>query len=349
MNGLYQIMYYTLIDIINVLTSPFFITLFLIIILQYYQKNKAIHRLSRKNNYIFLEALNSSFFGIIGGFITTLAFIYLEVQIVPKEYIYILIVAIILSLINPRFMCFAYSGSLLSLLSTIIDKGIIDRQEIMIVVGTLHLVESILIFINGGSGRNSVYLKHKDDYVGGYNFHRFWPVPFIVFIWDGLIRPVPFMAILNYSDYTYSYPRKKIIQTSLWMLLYSSILLFFSKYRFNQYLVPLYAIFGHELIIRLNIFLEEKNEPLFINPNKGLRVVEVSLNSIARDIGIKPGDIVLRINSFEIENDRDIRDINILKNNRLSIDYFSLKKGIINREYKGKRKTLGLVTVPREY
>lgn len=347
MSGLYQIMYFTLIDIKNILISPFFILLFLIILLQYYQKNKSIYNISRKDNSIIWDTLNSTIFGVIGGFITTIAFMYLEVQIVPKDYIYILIVAIILSLINPRFMCFAYSGSLVSLYSQLFNKNLVDRQQIMIVVATLHLVESILILINGNSGRSPVYMKHKHDFVGGFNFHRFWPVPFIVFIWDGLIRPIPFMAILSYSDYTYSYPRRKTIKTGIWMLLYSLLLLYLSRYRFQEYLVPIYAIVGHEIIIKLNIMIEEKKVPLFKNPKKGLKVISVSYNSVAKDLGIKPGDIVLNINGVELEDEKDIREINMLKNKNVTVDYFSLKRGIVRRIYEGKGKTLGILTVPR--
>src|SRR5690606_10902837 len=142
-------MYFTLIDIINTLVSPFFIAIFLIIIYQYYKIDKSDYGLSINKNSALYKSINSTFYGVFGGFLSTIAFIYLEVVVVPKDFMYILTTAIVLSLISPRLMCFAYGGSIISLLSIMINFPRIDTRDIMLVVATLHIVESLLILING--------------------------------------------------------------------------------------------------------------------------------------------------------------------------------------------------------
>ena len=59
-----------------------------------------------------LATITSIIYGIFGGIIATVLFIYLQIYIIPKDFIYIFVVAIILSLINVRFMCFSYGGSI---------------------------------------------------------------------------------------------------------------------------------------------------------------------------------------------------------------------------------------------
>ena len=347
MYGLYQIMYFTLIDIINTLLSPFFILIFVIIVYQYYQLGKTDHGLSTHKTSAIFKTLNSTLYGLLGGFITTIAFIYLEVAIIPKDFMYILTVAIILSLINPRFMCFSYGGSIVSLFSIIYGYPKVDAKDIMLVVATLHIVESLLIFLDGNNGKLPTYFDHRGEYVGGYNINRFWPIPFVIFIGDGLIKPITLMAILAYGDYTLSYPRKKTITTSFILLIYSISLLIIAKLQINPLIAPLFALFGHEFIIYINKIHEKNRTPIFTTANKGVRVIEVSRRGAAKKLGIKAGDIIISINEVIMHDEKDIHEIEMLKNNNIKISFFNIKKGIVTKVYNGKRKTLGITIVPK--
>ena len=347
MNGLYLIMYFTLIDIINTLVSPFFIAIFLIIIYQYYKIDKSDHGLAINKKSALAKSINSSLYGILGGFLSTIAFIYLEVVIVPKDFMYILTTAIVLSMISPRLMCFAYGGSIISLLSIIINFPRISTRDIMLVVATLHIVESLLIFLNGYKGKLPIFYEYEGEFAGGFNINRFWPIPFVIFVGDGLIKPMTLMAILAYGDFTTSYPRRKTIVTSIVLLLYSLTLLFLAKSNINALIPPIFALFGHEFIIRLNESIEKNRHPIFTATTTGVRVMEVSKNGIAKDIGIKTGDIILSINEAVIKDERDIAEIERLNNYILKINYFDRKKGLTIKTYRGNKKTLGISVVPR--
>src|SRR5699024_1817383 len=113
-----------IIDILKTLISPFFLLITLIIFFQYYT---SIDNPTK-------ATLTSILFGIIGGIIGTVIFTYLEIYIMPEDFIYMFIVSIILSLINPRLICFAYGGSIVVLSNLIIGYPDIDIYKFMMII-----------------------------------------------------------------------------------------------------------------------------------------------------------------------------------------------------------------------
>lgn len=349
MYGLYQILYFTIIDIFNTLKSPFFILILFIILIQYYNIGKIEEENFGYRKSALVRLITSIFWGILGGIITTVAFIYLGVVAIPKDFLYILVIAIILSIFNPRYMCFSYGGSIVSLMSLLFGHPRIQVTQVMSIVAVLHIVESILILLDGNSGQSPTYLDLNGEIVGGYNMNRFWPIPFVIFIGDGLIQPITLMAILNYGDFSItSHPRRKVVKTSLILFTYSLILLYISKTVKNAFLPPIFALVGHEIIILQNKLIEEKKTPIFPLPNRGVRVLGMLPNSIAKKIGVRKGDIILKINGVEINNKRDIDDIMRVQASSWKLELFNIKVGLCRKEYYGKKKNLGLVIVPRE-
>ena len=347
MYGLYQILYYTIIDIYTTMKSPFFIALIAIIYFQYYKIGKLEKEVLEKMRSPLLKTLTSAVFGIFGGIIVTIVFIYLGVQVDPKEFMYILISAIILSLINPRYMCFAYAGGLLSLTSIIFHYPKIDVQQIMTIVAVLHMIESILVLLDGNTSNLPTYYN-KGELIGGFNMNRFWPIPFVVFIGDDLIRPITLMAIISYGDFTVSsYPRVKTIKTSILLFIYSTVLLILAMKLESGIIPAIFAVVGHEFIILLNQYSEKRRTPLFTIPTKGSRILGVKPRSVGKILGLKAGDILISINGIKISDKRDLEDLKCLKPKEYRIKYFSHKTGIKHKVYRGKRKTLGLVILPR--
>ena len=249
MYGLYQIVYFTLIDIKRAVCSPFFIAINIIIFYQYYQ----IAMTSNLSKYYAIKhTISTAILGIMGGFLATIIFIYLEVKIITLDFIYILIFAIILSLKDGRFMCLSYGGSILTIISMTFGFPKVNARDVMNVVGVLHLIESILILFNGRYGKISAVVPTVGNIRAGFYINRFWPIPFVIFIGDSLIKPIILMAILNYSDFTFGGPGLKTVFTSLILLIYSSVIIFLIYLEINLIIVPIYAIAFHELIIHGN-------------------------------------------------------------------------------------------------
>lgn len=350
MYGLYQIVVFTIIDILNTLKSPFFIGIIFIIYFQYYKIGRMEREIRGYRRNTFLKLIRSVIFGMFGGIITTVLFLYLGVVVIPKDFMYILVAAIGLSFINPRYMCFAYGGGVISLVSLTLGFPKIQISQVMSVVAVLHIVESILIFLDGAKDKLPFFFQGEKEIHGGFNMNRFWPIPFVVFMGDGLIQPITLMAILNYGDYSISsYPRRKTINTSIILFVYSIILLYISKMIINPFIAPIFAILGHEYIILRNKKKEDEGFHIFSPPNRGVKILEILPNSIGQELQIGMGDILLKINEIDINNIKDLQDIMVLEPRNIKMELFNIRLGLITKKYNGKGKPLGLVIVPRGF
>ncbi len=348
MYGLYHVMYFTLIDILNMITSPFFIALFLFILYQYL--NDSHMGISGNRNPFcrtLLKAFDSSLYGLLGGFLTTILFIYLEVSVVPLDFMYIIFLSIILSFIHTRFVCIAYSGSIVVLSSILLRFPIRVTEDIMLIVAILHIVESILIMIDGHRGKSSTIFERESEIVGGFSINKYWPIPFVVFIGDGLIKPITLMAVLAYGDYTFSNVVRKTIISSLVLFVYSMLLIMLIKMQSHILVPPLFAILGHEFIVHINGIFEKRRTPIFSSIESGCRVIEVERKGIARELGIIPGDIIISINEFPVTEYKDLCQIESLNLGVMRVKFLSRRKGIITKIYKGDKKTLGILIIPR--
>ena len=128
MYGLYQIVYFTIIDILRMFKSPFFL---LIISIIYYQYKKHTKR-------PLMATLNSLFFGAIGGIIATVAFLYLQV-LLDSHGLYLYLNSGHYPILNrhPLYL-FSYGGSLVVLSHLIFGFPQVDAYELMLLVGPSH-------------------------------------------------------------------------------------------------------------------------------------------------------------------------------------------------------------------
>lgn len=333
MYGLYQIVLFTILDIVKGLVSPFFILIALIIYFQYYKRvEKPIK-----------ATIVSIFYGIIGGAIATVVLIYLRIYILPLQYIYILSISLVLSMIDSRFICFSYGGSILSLISLIFHYPEIDIYELMIVISLLHAIEGLLILINGNSQKMFNIFNIKGQIKDGYEFNRFWPIPFVIFIGDTMIKPFLLFAIVSYGDFTIGRsPKKKSLETAIYLFLYSSFLFIITMISPYKFIPPMFSLIGHEFIIFINKHREKRNLNSKKMIIKGVNVTDVSYIGIGRKLGIKRGDVILKVNHLQLRDNRDFIDLYYKDFNRVKIEYFNHKRGLIKKRYIGKKAPLGI-------
>ncbi|WP_350344161.1 hypothetical protein PRVXT_000540 [Proteinivorax tanatarense] len=175
------------------------------IVFKQYKKQTIMERklfgISITNPY--KETVISTAYGVIGGLIGSFVLIFIGVEFASVGIVFVWPIAILLMLINPRYMCFAYAGGfvgVLVLLTRLIVEVLgvqhygsefleaflsINLPGLMVVVGVLHLVESGLIFLSGAKGITPIYFERKDkkgykEVIGGFTLQRFWPVPLVV-------------------------------------------------------------------------------------------------------------------------------------------------------------------------
>jgi len=142
------------------------------------------------------QLLISMCFGLAGGILASFLMVFLGLPLSEElGLIYVWPVVLVLMLINPRFMCFAYGGGVVGAVSLLL-RGLnllfpglgnisflsslmaVDLPALMALVGALHLTESFLIFISGHINASPVILQNpRGEVVGGFMLQRFWPLP----------------------------------------------------------------------------------------------------------------------------------------------------------------------------
>lgn len=290
------------------------------------------------------QTASSILFGLFGGVLGTVLFIIIGISLTDSGVAYIWPLALFLMLIHPRFLCFSYAGGLLSLSHLLLGWPEIHVPSVMGLVAVLHLVESVLIRISGHLTPTPVYVKGKDGRVaGGFALQKFWPLPLIALVyltlpqgplrdivnmpdWWPLIKPpqeapagmelvyilFPVVAALGYGDLALSRtPREKAALSSVYLFTYSIILLVLAvlagSSRLLQYLSPLFAILGHDLVIQLGNRRELGGKPLFTASFDGLGILDVLPGGTGHRLGLCPGDVILTVNGQPVLPGDDLR------------------------------------------
>lgn len=351
---LLKIVYFSIYNILVTLKSPLFWVVVLMILFQYRKIGKMEKEiLGGYKKSPFLNTFISVFYGLLGGMLGSIVVIYLDVYIDQKDFLFVFPLALLLSLIHPRFICFSYAGGIISLISLIFGWPNVDVSSIMFIVGILHLVESVLILLDGNNNRIPIFTERNGRIVGGFTMNRFWPVPLVIFINNGFIYPITIFAILGYSDFALSdYPEKKSRRTASLLFLFSIFLIAFAKmsvgYYMYKYIAAIFSPLAHEIIILLGRIKEEKGKCIFTSSNRGLRILDTLPNSIGEKAGFNPGDLLLSINGKRVSTKKDIEEILYYRPKSICANVFDINKGFISREYSNCGsgiKSLGLIVV----
>ncbi|HHV38173.1 MAG TPA: hypothetical protein GXX70_01615 [Tepidimicrobium sp.] len=355
MHTIFQIVYFFIYNIIQIFKSPFYWVVVGIIAYQYKKIGKWENLvLGSYRRSLIYNIFTSMVMGLLGGILGSVIFVYLGTIIDLRDFYILLIFAILLSLINPRYMCFAYGGGIMSLISLKFGYPRINVPEIMTVVGVLHLIESILILLDGTRGRLPIFVDGNEGLVGGFSMNRFWPIPFVIFINKGRIHPATIMAILGYGDIALAnYPEKKSKWTSGILFIFSTLVIALAQISITQhmfrYMVAIFAPLAHEAIVIIGKQMEERGEFIFKPSDMGLRVLDTLPHGIGRKMGLEPGDVILSVNGNRVYYEQHIRNILNDRSPSLRVKAFNREKGLVFRKHRGyiaDMQELGVVLVP---
>lgn len=273
--------------------------------------------------------------GIAGSYIMT----FFGVSFLPDGggIIWVLAVALTLMLINVRLMCFSYAAGLVAVSSLVFGFPKVSIPALMGLVAVLHLMESLLILLNGSAGATPVYVERNGHPVGAFQLQRYWPVPVALLIlavvspvqaatggvampdWWPLLRTTPEIlahpgaifflhalpAAMGYGDMALTCPpRVKARRTSVSLAAYSLVLLGLAVA--STYWAPLvwaaalFAPLGHEAVVKLSGRREAAARPYFVPPVHGTMVLDTVPRSPARDLGLGPGWVINAVNGREV-------------------------------------------------
>lgn len=357
MNQLIEIGSIFIQSIFSIIKAPIFWILILILYLQYNRLGKIERKVLGGNKQsIYERIVYSTLSGILGGVLGSIIMLILRITVEIDDFGLIFILALLLMLINPRFLCFSYSGGIVSLVSLIFGYPDIDVSSIMAIVAILHLIESFLIRADGYKTRIPMFIDREGATVGGFNMIRYWPVPFIILMPSNqTILMGGVIAALGYGDMAFTeYPKNKAIQSSKHLFVYSMVLLALSvlsaKVYFLKFIAALFAPSAHEFLIQYSRKKERSRKPIFTPVNNGVRVLETKRDGVAEKLGIKMGDVILSINGIKVGSVEQMR--NILNNipSYIWIDYYNRNGQLVNKDYcdyKNGIKDLGILVVPK--
>lgn len=315
--------------------NPEFLAVFLVVValiaVQYRRLEKARESFfGRSAGRILPGTLVATCFGLLGGLAGSIVAVLIGLTLPEEGLIYLWLVAILLMLIDLRFLCFSYAGGLLALAHLTLGSPVINVPQIMALVAVLHMVESFLILAGGHLGAVPAYIKGHDGKVtGGFTLQKFWPIPIVVLAvttsgtvenfvnvpgWWPLLKTgmpgnpqdlvyglSPVVAGLGYGDIaTARSPREKSRLTALFLGAYSLILLVLAVLAQQSETLALaaalFSFLGHEAVIHAGRRIEMRGTPLYKAPQKGTRLLDVQPGGPAWQAGLRPADIILTLN-----------------------------------------------------
>ncbi len=397
---------YTLRNVAGAIVTPPLVFILIALAVILYLKNKKIVTMQK---LILGGSVNSSIeltlsqlvLGILGGAIGSLILTSLGIVFSLNSGIaYLFIISIFLMFIKPRLICFSYSAAILGAVSiliklasefapTVVSNQIlnVDVLYLMIFVGVFHIIEGILVMIDGDRGAVPIFTNRDGKILGGYALKRYWVLPIAIMIavamnnssmnyvtqnienpdWWPLIKSpsglsliassvlsiFPFYAILGYSSITFTRSkREKAVSSGIHILIYGIVLTFVAQIaRFGvlgEIVVVVFAPFAHELMLKLQTKSEQKREPKFVSDEDGLMILEISPNSRVKEFGVNIENKLLSINNKNINSEAEAYSI-IKENLNNVVIKIKDSRGIIKDiEFRHNRNTrLGMLLVPR--
>ncbi|SFD21840.1 signal protein PDZ [Clostridium uliginosum] len=401
-----ELLLYTLRAVSGAIVEPALMFTLILLGIILYVKNRKLVMMQRM---ILGESVNSTLeltlsqivLGILAGTIVSVILSSLGIMFGQNSgIIYLFGISIILMFVKPRFICFSYSGAILgaiSICTTLLSGFIpeikenmifnIDILYLMTFIGVLHIVEGILVMIDGDRGAIPVFTNKGGKILGGFALNRYWVLSVAILIsvltnneainyittsiqtpngWPFIkgssginilalasISIMPLYAVIGYSTVTFTKgKREKALSSGKYILCYGIILTLISQIAkfgiFAEVLVIAFAPFGHEMMIKIQRDKEDKLQPKFVSDEDGLVILEVVPKSIAYDLGLRAGNKVISINDKIINSEAEMYVI--LKESLYNANLKIEDSTGIIKELKvktNKGKRLGMILVPR--
>jgi hypothetical protein len=252
----------------------------------------------------------------------------------------------------------------------------INMPSLFCLAGLLYVIEAFLIKWQSSSLAGPIYIEGKRGrQIGGYQMHLYWVMPLLLMVpatSDGMGLPwTPFFiegtgangymlmglpVMIGFTQIVMSslpshkakLVSRRVFGYGLIVIALSFISLWWSP------LIIVTAILGIgllEWLVWTGKVEERQQSPFFLHPQKGLKVLAVQPDSPADQLGILPGETLLKINSMRLNNQEDLHAA--LRLNpafcKLEVLNYSGESKFLQRAiYDGDHHQLGMILVPDE-
>ncbi|WP_031516719.1 PDZ domain-containing protein [Desulfofalx alkaliphila] len=355
-------------QLIEAILHPIFWLVIILVAFQYRRTLREKHRLfGFKHGRWWPDTLQAAGYGVLGGLIGSILMLFVGLTLTGSGLIYLWAVALLLMMINLRFLCFAYAGGILSLAHLLFGWPEISVPQVLALVAILHMVESILIYFSGHLGAVPSYFKMAGNrVVGGFVLQRFWPIPVVALLvigvaelppegvpmpeWWPLIKPrvegdpemllyglIPVVAGLGYGDMaTARKPQEKARLSAKYLAIYSLILLVLAvlsdQYLLMGLMAALFSFLGHEAVIYIGKKVEMTQQPIYVPPGQGVMVLDVLPKTPAWNAGLRSGDVILAVNDIPLYSKSTLQYMLHHNEGLLEFSYISSEQQAYRRE-----------------
>ncbi|MDN4594383.1 PDZ domain-containing protein [Polycladomyces subterraneus] len=271
--------------------------------------------------------LRTFFWGAVGGGVCSVLVSFWQWEVRPMELWWIWGWTVVLGLFRLRWACVAFGGGLLVLFALVASHvsaeqvppewldvwrrlSLVSVTDWLYLIGLLHVLEWLLIRVDGLAGFIPETVRHRDGYiVGGFRLQKLWAVPLIVPTASGWL-PLPLLLGFSRLNLSMIHQQQKR-RASTFALLYALILAGLTWA--STWWTPLiwaaavFAVVGHEAIYLVGKWREKRREPRFASHFRGMSVLAVLPETPASQMGIRPGERITRMNGVHIRTMDDIR------------------------------------------
>ncbi|MEG0012902.1 MAG: hypothetical protein RSG75_07265 [Cellulosilyticaceae bacterium] len=220
-------------NIVYIVSDPIFIVLAILMIVMYRREAKETKDKVYRNQ-LERTAIKDIFRGVIIGAIMSLVLTSLGICIpITKGMLILIPITIGLVIINPKWGCFSYVIPIaygVQVVGRLFQKDLtwldLHYDEMIILIGILHIIEGLLVITYGHENSREVPLYREGRLVSGYVLKKYWPIPLMVFQYGGsVVSLIPMYAMLGYADITFGQnPRSKSRRMGMILVLYGSII-----------------------------------------------------------------------------------------------------------------------------
>ncbi|MBT2291576.1 PDZ domain-containing protein [Paenibacillus albidus] len=373
--------------LLHLLLRPYYY-IAIVFIMLYYRRQVALERklIHVKLHSWGQETWRTVWSGLVMGLGVSLVAVLLGISLTGTMVTCIWIVSLLLMLFRVRYLCFAYSVGVLGIIQFVMSffpdsfgNGFVqniagavrdmDIPALLVLAGLLHLAEALLARWQGPALATPLFLAGKrGKVVGGYQLQAFWPLPLFLLVpagagaaelpWQPLLGGgmglVSLPVIIGFSEMTQGLlPGRKAARTSGRLLIYSIVLMGLSLlaawWSPLTLLAALAAILLHEGLSWYSALEERSISPIFVHPQRGRKVLAVLPGSPAQELGILPGEILLKVNGVLLTEVEQLHEA-------LRMNPAFCKLEVQNREgeskylqraiYDGDHHQLGIILVP---
>lgn len=339
---------------LSFLGNPILLLTLIAMALFFYKKNLEIEK---QQGYIVGEKVNSAIeltfsqltIGIIAGIFVSMILFILGITFNDNLAIEIMfMISFLLMFFKFRMICFSYSGAILgigSLIITYILKKTGDQNPIEIntvalisLVGVMHLVEAILIRLDGFRGAIPIFKIKDGKVIGGFKLNRYWLIPTSVAMFNskialdgslnvskmslklGIMSLETLMtlaffitvlyAMIGYKSTTFTISKENKAKESAVIIGFYAIILMLiaqvSRLGIGFQVISLMLMPTiHEIMLSYQSHREKSREYAYIS-DEGISILDVLPKSPFKELNIKTGDKILSVNGFKVKEERDI-------------------------------------------